>query len=407
MRLRSWHVNVTFSGIGHALSHAFMLFYATVVLVLEKQWGLGYGELFALSIPGAIAFALTSLPAGWLADRWGADRMMKLYFFGLGAAAILTSLADDPISLALGLTLIGVFGGIYHPVGIPWLMRHSPNPGRALGVNGVFGGLGTAAAAVIAGGLAELYGWRAAFLAPGLFAILVGALFVLAGRLGLLSTAGAEPGRAHPSASRGERNRVYAVLAVTIICNGMIYLLTAYALPKVFEDRLFDFAGRSVAGVGALVSACYLVATFANILGGELADRFPLKYVYGGLLLLQAPFYVAALVLMHPALVGVVAIMISLNVATAPAETALLARYTPPERHGKVFGLMFMVTLGLGALASAAIPTLHRFAGNLDGVFALMAVLAVGAVVAVSRLPAPASAPVSKAQPALTGGAAE
>lgn len=406
MRLRSWHVNVTFSGIGHALSHAFMLFYATVVLVLEKQWGLGYGELFALSIPGAIAFALTSLPAGWLADRWGADRMMTVYFFGLGAAAILTGLADDPLSLALGLTLIGMFGGIYHPVGIPWLMRHSPNAGRALGVNGVFGGLGTAGAAVVAGGLAELYGWRAAFFAPGAFAILVGAAFVLAGRAGLLQTAGVEPVRVEASASRGERNRVYTVLAVTIVCNGMIYLLTAYALPKIFEDRLFDFAGRSIAGVGALVSVCYLVATFANILGGELADRFPLKYVYGGLLLLQAPFYVVAVLLMHPALVGVAALMISLNVATAPAETALVGRYTPPERRGKVFGLMFMVTLGMGALASAAIPTLHRFAGNLDGVFALLAVLAAVAVVAVSRLPAPAAAP-TRSKATLVGGAAE
>ena len=33
------------------------------------------------------------------------------------------------------------------------------------------------------------------------------------------------------------------------------------------DVRLFDFAGRSIAGVGALVSACYLVATFANIPG--------------------------------------------------------------------------------------------------------------------------------------------
>ena len=78
MRLRSWHVNVTFSGVGHALSHAFMLFYATVVLVLEQQWRLSYGELFALSIPGAIAFALTSLPAGWLADRWGVFALMAV-----------------------------------------------------------------------------------------------------------------------------------------------------------------------------------------------------------------------------------------------------------------------------------------------------------------------------------------
>jgi len=386
MRAGSWHLNVAFSGIGHAFSHAFMLFYATVVLVLEKQWGLSYGELFALSIPGAVAFAVTALPAGWLADRWGTQTMMAVFFFALGLSAVLTGFADGPLTLSIGLTLVGLAGGIYHPVGIPWLVKHAPNRGRALGINGVLGGLGTASAALAAGGLAELYGWRAAFVVPGLLCLAAGVAFVLAVRLGWLA-AGAGEAKPDVPASRSDRQRAYSVLAVTILCNGMIYMVTAYALPKVFEERLFDFAGQSVAGIGALVTACYLVATVLQLAGGELADRMPLKRVYAGLLVLQAPVCAAALVLVHPSLVLVAALMISLNVASNPAETALLARYTPPEQRGRIFGLMFMVTLGMGALASAVIPTLHRFAGNLDGVFALLALLAVAAVVAATRLP--------------------
>ena len=392
MRLSGWYCNVAFSGLGHAFTHAFMLFYATVVLVLEREWQLGYDALFALAIPGTVAFAVMSLPAGWLAERVGAGRMMAVFFFSLGLAGVATGFAGDPLSLGVGLTLIGLACGIYHPVGIPWLIANAPNRGRALGINGVFGSIGTALAAVSAGGLAALFGWRAAFVAPGLLCIAVGVAFALATRRGWPVSDG-RAAMSDPPAPAGDRRRAYTVLAVTILCNGMIYMLTSYALPKVFEARLVDLTGGSVAMVGALVTVCYLVATISQLVGGELADRYSMKRVYVWALFGQLPFYALAALLYHPALIPVAAVMISLNTGATPAETALVARYTPPEQRGRVFGLVFMVTLGVAALASAVIPTVHRLTGSLDGVLFLMVVLAVVAVVAATRLPAEAARP--------------
>ncbi|HET7201223.1 MAG TPA: MFS transporter, partial [Burkholderiales bacterium] len=168
--------------LGHALDHLFMLIFPTVVLAMGAELGRGYAELLPLSLGGFIAFGAFSIPAGWLADRWSRSGMMTVFFFGVGTASILTGFADGPTQIALGLTLIGVFAAIYHPVGIAMLVSNRDNVGRILGVNGVFGNVGVAFSALIAGALADAIGWRAAFLVPGMIALGTGVAFALLAR---------------------------------------------------------------------------------------------------------------------------------------------------------------------------------------------------------------------------------
>ena len=163
----SRHLAQHFSNVGHLISHLLMLLYPTIVLTLERQFSLGYGELLALSVPGAALYGLCALPAGWLGDRWSAEYMMVIFYVGSGLAAILTGLATGPLGIAIGLTLIGLFGAIYHPVGIAWLVRNAENHGRALGLNGLFGSIGVGSASLVAASLTALAGWRSAFIVPG------------------------------------------------------------------------------------------------------------------------------------------------------------------------------------------------------------------------------------------------
>ena len=61
-------VSLGFASAAHTYSHMFALFFATVVLVLERVWELSCAELFALSIPGAVMYGLAALLPGWLTD---------------------------------------------------------------------------------------------------------------------------------------------------------------------------------------------------------------------------------------------------------------------------------------------------------------------------------------------------
>ena len=386
MDAKSRLASQAFAGIAHAYAHLFVLLFATVVLVLEHDWAMRYDTLFALSIPMTVLFGAGALPAGWLADRWSETGVLSVYFLGLGAATVLTGLADGPWQLAAGLALMGLFASIYHPVAIPWLVKHAPNRGRALGVNGVFGSAGTAAAALCAGALASWWGWRVAFIAPGVVCLATGVVFVIACRLGLFGREAALA-RDETAAPAHDVRRVFIVLAVTVLCSGMIYQVTSFALPKIFDDRLGGALGDSVLGIGGMVSVVYLASALSQIAGGEMADRFRLRTVYMAFNFLQVPMLAVAFLLVSPALVAVSALMVSLNVAGQPAENALLARYAPARWHGRVFGAKFMLTLGVSSLGVMLIPLAYRLTGALDVMFLVLIGFAVVAGIAAMCLP--------------------
>jgi MFS family permease len=399
----SSRLTLGFASVAHTYSHMFVLFFATVVLVLEREWQLPYATLFAYSIPGAILFGAGALPAGWLGDRWSASGMIAVFFLGTGAASVLTGLADGPLALAIGLALIGLFASIYHPVGIPWLVKNARSRGRALGINGVFGSLGTALAAVVAGLLADLWGWRAAFIVPGLVCMATGLAFVAAMRLGAIVDAEADV-VTQPAPVAADIRRAFIALAVTVTCVGLIYQAVSYALPKVFQERLTgidEMAG--VLGIGGVVTLVYLVSGFTQLIGGELAERYRLKAVYVWCLAAQTPVYLLAMVLFSPVLIPVAALMISLNMLSQPAENALLARYTPLKWRGQVFGAKFVLTLGVSTIGLAVIPVIHAMTGSLDALFLVLFASAAIAVLAALLLPGDRWQTAPRMQPAPAG----
>ena len=153
--------------VAHALDHLFLLVFATAVAAIASEFGFSrWEDLMPYGVGAFVMFGLGSLPSGRLGDLWGRRPMMLVFFFGLGASALLAALTVNAWQMAAALTLLGTFASIYHPVGIPMLVQHSANPGATIGVNGLAGNLGIAVAALLTGYLVQAVGWRAAFVVP-------------------------------------------------------------------------------------------------------------------------------------------------------------------------------------------------------------------------------------------------
>ena len=397
----SARLTLGFSCVAHAYTHLAMLLYATVVLTLEDAFAMSYADLQWLAVPGFVLFGVASLPAGWLGDRWSTSGMMAVFFLGLGGALILTGFATSPRGLMIGLALAGTFASIYHPVGVAWLVKNTASRGRALGFHGVFGSLGTAGAAIAAGGLADTLGWRAAFIVPGLVGLAVGLVFLVALKRGLIVDSETD---VKPSTPRGPINfwRVISLLLISTLCLGLIYQATSVALPKIFDERLAGVVGSGSLGVGAMVSLVYLMAAGATVLGGELADRLPLKWVYFAAQLLQLPVLLIGFYAHNFVLVGAAICMVSLTYAGGPAENVLFARYTPLAWRSRMFGLKFVASLGVSTLGVALVPTIYDLTGSLDALFLVMMVFAGVACLAIWLLPSERPQPAEISQPAET-----
>lgn len=367
MDRRASRLAIGFSCLGHAYMHVLTGLYLTVVLGLERDWGLSYDELIRLWTAGSLLIGVGAPLAGWLGDRWSETRMMVVFFLVTGGGSIAAGLAGGPAALLLGLAVLGLGASIYHPVGMSWLVRNAVNRGRAMGVVGIFGSLGVAVAAVIAASLTEWIGWRAAFIVPGAVCLVTGLALCLCLGLGWVADRSSDLHPEKPPA-RGEVIRAFLVLTVTMASGGLVFSALQVAMPKWFEQSMTGLAGGGVLGIGGLVTLVYLLAAGSQLAGGHLADRLPLKLVYAGGLLLQAPLLLLASTLSNGPLVPVVALVAFIGGFLLPAENLLLARYTPGRYRGFAFGVKFVLAFGVGPLA----VQLVAFAYARTGGFALL-----------------------------------
>ena len=336
--------------LAHALDHLFLLIFATAVSAIAADFGFAHWEdLMPYSVGAFVMFGLGSLPAGKLGDSWGRRPMMLVFFFGLGASAVLASLTQTVWQLAAALTLLGSFTAIYHPVGIPMLVQGAKRPGATIGINGLSGNLGIAAAALLTGFLVQAVGWRAAFAVPGVVCIALGIVFAR------LVPAEAEPPsrRSRPAAvslSPAQLARVLVVMTVASATAGLLFNLSTNGNGQLLAERL-DGMVNDPATLGLLLAAVYAVASLAQVVVGRLLDRVPLKRLQLGIVLAQAPLLAAASMAqgwwLYAALLGVMILIFG----AIPFTDAVIVRYVDDRMRSRVAGLRLTLSLGFSSLA--------------------------------------------------------
>ncbi len=391
---RHQRTHFVFLNLGHFIDHLLMLVFATAAaLTLAREWGMSYAELIPYATPGFVAFGLFSLPAGWLADKWSREGMMLVFFFGIGMSAIATALAQSPLQMAFGLFAIGVFGAIYHPVGIPLVIQGYMKTGLRIAVNGVFGNLGVAVAALLTGYLVDQSGWRSAFIWPGLVTIVIGAGYaILVGR-GRSEGASTDAGGASPeNATAGEMQlgrhlliRVFAIVLFSTAIGSLVFQSTTFTLPKIFEERLGDLA-VSATLIGWYAFVVFAIASMGQLVVGYLVDRFSIKAVFVAVAIFQVIFFLAMI-----GRVGNVALLVSIAFMLVvfgqiPINDVLVGRITKSEWRSRAYGLRYVI--GFTVMASAVPMVAWIYARwSSDALFIVLAAAGAGILIAVVMLP--------------------
>ena len=382
-------LRILFLNAGHFFDHMFMLLFTTVVIALEAEFGASYGTLLYFSTAGFVAFGAGALPAGWLGDRWSRAAMMVIFFIGIGASSILTGFAQTPLQIGLGLLAIGIFASIYHPCGIAMLVEGRERVGRILGVNGLAGNMGVAAAGLVAGVLTDLISWRAAFIIPGLVSVLLGlAFWAFARSEAAAGTLKRREARRAPT-ERAVMVRIFSVIVVSTTLGGIIFNGTTVAMPKVIDERVASFAAGT-SDVGILVALIFAVAAFSQILVGHLIDKHPVKPIFLVALSLQAPLLLLLTQLENlPMFVGALLLM-CLVFGQIPIIDTLIARHSSDEWRSRIYAVKYVLALGVAASAVPLVGFLHDWTGGFHIVFVLMAGFA--AVIAAAGLLLPGGA---------------
>ena len=378
--------------VGHFLDHYFMLIFATVAaLTLSAGWGMSYAELLPYGAPGFTAFALFSLPMGMLADRWGRDHMMIVFFIGIGISSILTGFAQTPLQLGAGLLLIGIFGSIYHPVGLAIVTGRWKHTGMRLAVNGVWGNLGVGCAALVTGLMIDLAGWRAAFFIPGIISIFFAFPYLqISQNLEELPPVGGAA--ATQPADYGPLWRVLICVYMTAVLGSIVFQSTTVALPEIFEERLvglattisnalMSFELESASIIGALAFLVFAAASLAQLVTGHMLDRWGARSTLALVTIVQT----AALLLM-PGLTDLAAFAVALGImlgvfGQVPVSDFLIGTTASKISRSRAFGARYMVSF---LAFSGALPLIAVVQSNwgFDGLFYVLMLCAITILIA-------------------------
>lgn len=376
-----------FLNIGHFYDHFFILIFATAAaLVLSHEWQMSYAELIPYATPGFIAFGLCAIPAGWIADKWSRKGMMAVFFIGIGAAAVLTSLAETPVGIGVGLLGIGIFAAIYHPVGIALVVETHEKTGVALAVNGVFGNLGVASAALITALFIDGLGWRWAFAVPGIVSIATGIAYCL--YLNYMPPGVVVAHKKPQGSGAGARDgvtRIFLIVLAATAVGGLIFQAVTFALPKILDERL-DGMATSATQVGWYTFLVFAVASLAQLLTGNLIDRRSTRTVFVVIAAAQAVLFWFMQALSGPAALIVAAAFTFMMFGQIPITDVLVGRLAQGPWRSRIFATKYVVSFLVSATAVPLIAVIHSDWG-FDTLFVVLAACAAAVFAFVLLLP--------------------
>jgi len=370
--------------IGHAIDHMFLLIFATAVTTIAHEFGIArWEDLMPYSVAAFFFFGVGSLPSGKLGDQWGRRRMMLVFFFGMGAAALLVSATQTPLQMALALALLGCFASIYHPVGIPMLVQGAPRPGWTIGINGLVGNLGVAVAAVATGFLVKYFGWRMAFAVPGVVCLLFGVAFAL---LATREQAAPAKKKSTTVAPAGvSMARLFLVMTIAATSGSLLFNFSTNSNYELLSDRLQAIL-RDPAQIGMLLAVIYAAASFTQLLVGHLIDRVALKSLYVSIIAAQAVLLGLSMVLDGWAFYAVQFLFMATIFGAIPFTDAMIVRFVDDSLRSRVSGMRLAVSLGASSLAVWLIGPVVKQAG-FTALLGVMAATSVITLLIVSQLP--------------------
>ena len=373
---------------GHFMSHFNMLVFPALVLPLVGRLKMDMAYVLDLSFWMYLLFGVTALPWGMIADRWGARSLFIVYYLGAGVSGLAAAVwIDNPVRLSIALAMLGLFSGIYHPIGLGMISKEIKRISLGMAYNGMFGNLGLAMAPLLTGVVNWLWGPRAAYLVLGVLNLLGLGLISILPRLEIHGSDDKEPDKENGLLG------AFLILLVAMMLGGVVYRGATVILPAYFELKtqiIFQWF-NSIIGVGlsknlvatTVTSFIFIVGMLGQYTGGRTAERFDLRicYLIFHAITIPAAFLMALAINLPLVILALIYFFFLLGMQ--PIENTLVAKFTPKKLHHSAFGSKFVLTFGVGALAVKMIKIIETNSGIETVFYALgiVSVMLVGVIV--------------------------
>jgi MFS family permease len=344
---RRYSALLYFLVIAHFSHHLLTALLVPLMPFIRDDFTLDYAHAGLLVTAFTVAYGISQLPAGWLADRIGQRTLITIGISGVAISGLLIGLAPNYIALAALLILLGIMAGGYHPAAAPLVsaLVTPESRGRALGIHQIGGSASYFVTPLIAVALAGIMGWRGSFVGLAIPVTVVGIiLYVLLARQRYQGKIEGKVGESEvekPSAL-GTRKRLLTFLTLAIVSEMAIWAVIAF-VPLFLVDQFG--IGEELAGV--LLALVYSGGLWAAPLGGYLCDR------WGRVPMIIVTSIAAGIVIYLLTLVvygwAMLALFVALGMSAfflIPISEAYLITRAPAHNRSTILGIYYVGSIG-------------------------------------------------------------
>ena len=381
---------LTVTCFGHFMSHYNSLVFPALVLPLVATLNLELAQVLGLSFWMYLLFGVTALPWGLVGDRWDGRALLAIMFLGSGLSGLAAAyFIESPGALSVALAGVGLFSGIYHPIGMGLISKGVSRLSLAMGYNALFGGLGLAIAPLATGIINWLSGPAAAFIGLGILNFAGLAL------MAMLPLTQAETHEEAVTERNGGSPVAFLIVLIAGGLAGIAYSAAIVILPAYLElksQEIFNGLTR-VFGTGlssnllatTITAMVYVVGMLGQYVGGRVGEARDMRYSYLVFHIVCIPAALFMAFTSNLPLVGFAFIYFFFMLGMQALENSLVAGYTPRRLHHSAFGLKFVFTFGVGSIGVKMAQWIDK-AWGIDATFVALAAISVVLVASIVAL---------------------
>jgi MFS transporter, FSR family, fosmidomycin resistance protein len=344
---------LTLAGIAHALHDGYTDLIYVLLPVWQAEFALGYGMLAVVRGLYAGAMAALQLPAGLLAERFGARSILVA---GTALAAIgfaIAGLSGSLIGLCIGLSLSGAGSSTQHPIASTAVARAYGGEARGpLGTYNFTGDLGKAAFPPLTAMLLTMMPWRASLEVLALIGLAVAVVIAL-----MMPRIDFKAQDESTRAGEVDRNGFWILFAMGVLDSAVRMALLTF-LPFLLQAK-----GASLPVIGLALAAVFIGGAAGKFVCGPLGKRLGMLHT---VILTEVSTAVLILSVLGTPLTVALVLMPVLGFMLNGTSSVLygtVPELVRPDQTARAFALFYTGTIGSGALT----PILYGFAGDVIG----------------------------------------
>lgn len=360
---------------------------------LKAEIGFDDVDYSHLIVAFMLPYIVMYVASGWIIDRFGTRMTMTFFVVIWSIASVLAGMTQNFAQLVGARALLGAAEPVTFPLSQRIVLNWAPERRRAFAMSLIApaGSVGAVLAPPLIAFLALTFGWRSAFVVPGVIGLLVALLWWKLDRLPVAATDPRKPDEAPLPVRTLLANRDFWGIVGARVVSDPVWFFLLFWIPGFLQEGL----GLSLAEVGLVGGLPYLAALIVCLTFGRMVDffvsrgaeaaRVQLWLLAGGAALMP----LAAVVTSAPNLFVAMAII---TVLTAVAQSwfagtgVLLAARIPHRLNATALGFIGAIGASAGlALNLAAGSIIERY--GYEAIFAVLAFMhPLGAVILWSTL---------------------